>query len=56
MAGYADYRSIYQKILESEKFQKAAFLRAKLRYTNAKKMFFDDFYRHPISKIGRAHV
>ena len=50
MAGYADYRSIYQKMLESEKFQKAAFLQAKLRYTKAKKIFFDDFYGHPISK------
>lgn len=50
MSGSANYRSIYQKVLMSAKFQNAAVLRAKLKYTQAKKLFFTEFVNHPVTK------
>jgi len=50
MPGSANYRSIYQKVLMSAKFQNAAVLRAKLKYTQAKKLFFTEFVNHPVTK------
>lgn len=34
----------------SAKFQNAAVLRAKLKYTQAKKLFFTEFVNHPVTK------
>ena len=48
--GSADFRSIYEKVLLSPRFQNAAFLRAKLKYSQAKKVFFDEFNKHPVTK------
>lgn len=48
--GYANYKSIYEKVLLSPKFQQAAFLRAKLKYSMAKKNFFLEFNSHSITK------
>lgn len=50
MAGSANYQSIYNKVLMAERFQNAAFLQAKLKYTSAKKRFFGNFFNHPVTK------
>ena len=48
--GSADFRSIYEKVLLSPRFQNAAFLRAKAKYSAAKIIFLREFLNHPVSK------
>ena len=52
--GSADFKSIHKKVLKTEKFQNAAYLSAKLKYTTAKKMFFNEFLSHPVTKEIRS--